>query len=199
MNRIKHFVMAAVVLGLAVSIATWGYINQPQPVGALINPPQPMPNFELLDQNGKLTRLSDLRGKAVLMIFGYTHCPDICPLTLVNFKRIKAGLGEAAGKINFVFISVDGERDTPEVMKAYVDSFDSTFMGLTERAFVVALVAAPYGARFERKITRTNQAEYVVGHTADTYLLDAEGRLLKKYAYGTEPERMAQDVMRLLN
>ena len=94
-----------------------------------------------------------------------------------------------------MFVSVDGERDTPEVMKHYIAAFDPSFIGLTERAFVVAQMAAPYGARFERKITRTNQTEYVVGHTTDLYLLDGEGRLVKKYAYETEAAAIAQDVL----
>jgi protein SCO1/2 len=84
------------------------------------------------------------------------------------------------------------------VLKHYLNSFDPTFIALTERAFVVAQMAAPYGARFERKITRTLQTEYVVGHTTDMYLLDADGRLVKKYAYGTEAALIAQDVMSYL-
>ena len=167
-------------------------------VGTPITPAQPMPNFELLDPNSQLTRLSDLRSKHVLLFFGYTHCPDFCPISLVNFKRIKAALGEQAAGVHFVFISVDGERDTPDVMKHYIASFDPSFIGLTERAFVVAQVAAPYGARFERKITRTNQTDYVVGHTTDMYLLDGEGGLVKRYAYETEAAAIAQDVANIL-
>lgn len=185
--------LAVVLIGVAAYAGVM-YINRPQPLGTIIDPPQVMPDFELYNQNGALTHLADLQGKTTLMIFGYTHCPDICPLGLVNFKRIKAALGEQADQVQFVMISVDGERDTPAVMKHYLSSFDPQFIGLTERAFVVAQVAAPYGARFERKITHTNQTEYAVGHTTDTYLLDPQGRLVKKYAYATEPEKIAADV-----
>jgi len=185
--------VAAVLIGLAVLLGLV-YVNRPQPIGTPISPAQVMPDFELYDQNGTLTHLNNLSGKAVVMIFGYTHCPDFCPLGLVNFKRIKAALGDQADKVQFVLISVDGERDTPAVLKHYLGAFDPAFIGLTERAFVIAQVAAPYGARFERKITHTNQTEYAVGHTTDTYLLDQQGRLLKKYAYATNPEKMARDI-----
>lgn len=193
----SFLLLAAVLIGLTV-LAGVIYINRPQPIGTAINPPQVMPDFELYDQNGAVTHLDDLSGKAVVMIYGYTHCPDFCPLGLVNFKRIKAALGNRADQVQFVMISVDGERDTPAVLKHYLGSFDPEFIGLTERAFVVAQVAAPYGARFERKITHTTQTEYAVGHTTDTYLLDSQGRLLKKYAYGTVPEKMAEDMAREL-
>lgn len=194
----RSLVLLAVVLIGLMALVGVVYINRPQPIGTPINPPQVMPDFELYDQNGTLTHLNHLSGKAVVMIFGYTHCPDICPLGLVNFKRIKAALGDRASQVQFVLVSVDGDRDTPAVMKRYLSAFDLEFIGLTERAFVVAQVAAPYGARFERKITHTNQTEYAVGHTTDTYLLDSQGRLLKKYAYTTNPEQMAQDIARML-
>jgi protein SCO1 len=202
----KRFAIWVALLALFVlGMGAWAVFKRspavqagPVPVGTAIVPPQLMPNFELLDQNNRLTRLSDLRGKPVLLFFGYTHCPDVCPLNLVVFKRIKTALGERAAGVQFVFVSVDGERDTPAVMQHYIASFDPSFIGLTERAFVVAQVAAPYGARFERKITRTTQTEYVVGHTTDTYLLDGEGRLTKKYAYETESAAIAQDVMGIL-
>jgi protein SCO1/2 len=194
----KPFVIwVALLLAFVLGMGFWLVFktNSSKPtIGTAITPPQPMPNFELLNQEGALTRLSDLRGKHVLLFFGYTHCPDICPISLVNFKRIKAALGEQAHAVHFVMVSVDGERDTPEVMKHYVGSFDSDFVGLTERAFVVAQMAAPYGVRFERKITRTTQTEYVVGHTTDLYLLDAAGRLTKKYAYEADAAAIAQDV-----
>ena len=185
--------LLAFVLGMGLWATFVG--SKPVQVAHAIAPPQTLPNFELVNQEGQLTRLTDLRGKHVLLFFGYTHCPDICPISLVNFKRIKAALGERAAGVHFVLVSVDGERDTPAVMKHYIASFDPGFIGLTERAFVVAQMAAPYGARFERKITRTNQTEYVVGHTTDLYLLDGEGRLVKKYAYETEAAAIAQDVL----
>ena len=149
----KRFaIWVALLLVFVLGMGAWvAFKRSPSvQVGTAITPPQPMPNFELLDQDGALTRLSDLRGKHVLLFFGYTHCPDFCPLNLVNFKRIKAALGQQAAGVRFVFVSVDGERDTPAVTKHYIGSFDSDFIGLTERAIVVAQVAAPFGARFER-------------------------------------------------
>ncbi len=203
-RRSSHRKMFPIWVGLLFVLAVvpglWAMfrVDASIDIGTTIAPPQRLPNFELFDQNGQLTHLSDFQGKHVLLVFGYTHCPDFCPLSLVKFMHIKAALGAQAAAVRFVFVSVDGERDTPEVMKRYVSMFDPTFVGLTERAFVVAQMAAPYGARFERKITRTTQTEYVVGHTTDMYLLDGDGKLIKKYAYELEAATIAQSVSSLL-
>ncbi len=199
-HRTTFTIWFGLLLVLALGPGIWAIANHytPAEVGTAVAPPQTMPNFELLDQNGQLTHLSDLKGNPVLLVFGYTHCPDFCPLSLVKFMHIKAALGDQAASVSFVFVSVDGERDTPEVMKRYISLFDPAFVGLTERAFVVAQVAAPYGARFERKVTHTTQTEYAVGHTTDMYLLDGEGKLIRKYAYAAEAPAIAQSVSNLL-
>ena len=171
----------------------------PMPVGVTIDPPQPMPDFVLLNQDGESTTLSNLRGKPLLFAFAYTHCPDICPLTMVDFKRIKKMLGAQQNQVNFALISVDGERDTPEVLKRYLSSFDDTFIGLTGAPGIVAQIAEPYGAKFEAQKTSGTAASYLVSHTSFEYLLDGYGRWRKTYAFQTSSEPIAADVLALLN
>ncbi len=96
-----------------------------------VDPPKALTDFTLPDDKGDALTFSSLQGKYTLMFFGYTHCPDYCPTTLAHWTLIKTALGSDADKLNFVFISVDGERDTPEVMQRYLSRFDDSFIGLT--------------------------------------------------------------------
>ena len=187
--------LALLVTGIGMALALR---LMPAPVGTVINPARAMPDFEMRNQNNAVVHLRDLKGQPVLMIFGYTHCPDICPLGLVDFKKVKANLGKQAERVAFVFISIDGDRDTPAVLKQYMAAFDTQFIGLTERPFVVSQIAASYGAKFMRRITSTAQTTYLMSHTTDTYLLDQRGYLRKVYPYAAPTEAIAQDVRSML-
>src|SRR5512145_1693081 len=131
-------IMALFVAGLKIGTLLTGTMNAPAAAvgplaaasgAAIVNPPTPLHDFTLTDQTGEPFSLSELRGRVVLVFFGYTHCPDECPTTLANFKRVKASLGAAAQEVAFVFISVDGTRDTPEVVADYLQKFDAEFIG----------------------------------------------------------------------
>lgn len=189
-------VLAVGLMGMG--LGAWLRLRTP-PIGTTIEPPKLMPNFELRNQDNLLVHLSDLQGKPVLMIFGYTHCPDVCPLGLVDFKKVKAALGDQGAAVNYLFISVDGDRDTPDVLKRYMAAFDSQFMGLTERPFIVSEVAASYNAKFMRRISSTAQKEYLVSHTTETYLLDQHGNLRRVYPYAAPTDAIARDVKQLLD
>ncbi|MCS7088777.1 MAG: SCO family protein [Thermoflexales bacterium] len=141
---------------------------------AYVDPPRLMPDFTLTSDAGTPLRLSDLRGRFVVMFFGYTHCPDVCPLSLYEMRRVKQALGEDAAKVQFVFVSVDGKRDTPERLRAYVRSFDSAFIGLTGPEQEVRLIALEYGARFRANPPNAD-GFYTVDHSADTYVIDPQG------------------------
>ena len=198
-NASLVFLLMALVLISACSSPTpqVEFANA-QPVGVTIDPPKPMPGFSLVNQDGQPTTLADLRGKPLLFVFAYTHCPDICPMTVADFTRVKKALDSNGGKVNFGFISVDGERDTPEVLKTYLALFDDAFIGLTGAPSVIAQIAKDYGAKFEMQKPQGTQASYLVSHTSFLYLLDGQGRWRKSYAFQTRAEPIANDLRQLL-
>ena len=133
-------------------------------------------DFKLTNQDGGTTRLKDLRGKAVLLAFGYTHCPDVCPATLAKFKAVKAALGREGRHMAGVFISVDPQRDSPAVLKKWVRNFDSAFLGLTGSQDQVNTVIGNY---MGKALVRKSAAATIdaVDHTAFIYLLDPTGKV----------------------
>ncbi|MCL5999623.1 MAG: SCO family protein [Chloroflexi bacterium] len=165
-----------------------------------IDPPRTMPEFTLTDQDGKLARLSDFRGRAVLLFFGYTHCPDVCPLTMAQMKAVKNALGSDASQVAFVMISVDGTRDTPEVMKHFVKSFDPGFIGLTGNEASVQQIAKNYYAEFSRQESQdTHGDSVIVGHTGYLYLLDRQSRWRFIYTSQTPAETIVLDIKQILS
>jgi protein SCO1/2 len=158
-----------------------------------IDPPRELPDFTLTSHTGEPISLSDLRGKVALLYFGYTHCPDFCPTTMAEFKRIKAALETDADNVAFVLISVDGSRDTPEVINEYLSNFDTTFIGMTGDEESVQEIGVDYGLHVE-KLAGSSAEEYTVDHAANVFLVDAEGRLTTMYMYGTEPDVIIEDV-----
>ena len=162
-----------------------------------IEPPRDMPDFTLTNQNGERMRLSDLRGRYALLTFGYTHCPDVCPLTLNEFRRIRESLGELAAKVAFVFISVDGQRDAPEVLRRYFATRQlEDMIGLTGAEADVRRLGADYGLSFKRNATE-DRADYLVNHTAGSFLLDPKGRWTMRYQFGVMPSLIADDLKTL--
>jgi protein SCO1/2 len=157
-----------------------------------------MTDFTLTNTEGKPTSLSDLRGKAILIFFGYTHCPDICPFSMAAFYAVKQELGDLAKQVQFVMISVDGSRDTPEVMRYYVKPFDPEFIGLTGPESDVARIGVNYGVHFEKQKPTGTQSSYLVTHTTYTYLLDAQGRWRMVFPFRTSVESMAADIKSVL-
>jgi protein SCO1 len=164
-----------------------------------LRPPMAVPDWSLTDQYGNAVQLSELRGKPVLFSFGYTHCPDVCPLTLNEFKRIYEGLGERGDDVAFMFISVDGERDTPEALRRYFDARGiSQFIGLTGTEDEMRAVGEAYGLYFAFTPNPVRPDDYLVDHTAGSFLLDGEGRWIYRYAFQTEPDVILEDIQALL-
>lgn len=166
--------------------------------GGILNPPQAAPAFELIDQHGRPFNLEDHKGKVVVLFFGYTTCPDVCPGTLAHYRRVKEMMGEDAKRVEFVFITVDPERDTQERLAEYVAIFDPEFYGLTGPRADLERVWADYGVYAERVDVPDSPVGYWMNHTALSYVIDPEGNLRLAHMYGTPVEHVAEDLQRLL-
>lgn len=163
-----------------------------------INPPQEMPDFALRDQYGDAFTLGDLRGRHVLLTFGYTNCPDVCPLTLNEFRRIRQGLGELKEQVAFVFVSVDGKRDTAQVINDYFALRKlEGIIGLTGDEPTVRALGVDYGLSFEL-VEGKSRSAYLVNHTAGSFLLDPHGRWIMRYQFGAVPSTIVEDLKSLL-
>ncbi len=166
--------------------------------GSVIEPARPAPDIMLYDANNQIFHLEQQRGKIILIFFGYTSCPDVCPATLSEMKQLKARLGEMAQKVIFVFVTVDPDRDTQERLKQYLSGFDSTFIGLTGSTRELTKVWQDYGV--VREITGDDTAKgYLVSHSSRIYLVDTKGFLRLTYAFGTPFDDMLSDIRYLLN
>jgi protein SCO1 len=154
----------------------------------IIEPPISLQDFTLADQTNTPFNFSSLRGKYVLMFFGYTHCPDECPLTLAHYKLVKQQMGADAAKMAFMFISVDPLRDRPDVVAAYMNRFDASFIGLVGDPAVFNHIGTDYGLYESTDSTQAADGNYTVDHTTASYLVDPQGRLRAIYSYDTEPE-----------
>ena len=180
--------------------------NEPEALGDLerkqeIDPPKQVTDFTLIDQNGETRTLSDLAGRPLLMFFGFTNCPDVCPTTMAEFRQIKRNLGDLGDDVTFALVSVDGSRDTPEALKAYVEQFDPDFVGLTGDEDYVRQIGTDYFLYFNRPIDNgtPSEAGYVVDHTAYSYLLDADGMLRTIYPFQAPIDLIVQDLTELVN
>jgi protein SCO1/2 len=165
--------------------------------GTVIEPPLALPDFELTATNGQPFHLSDVEGDFALIYFGYTFCPDVCPLTLADVKEALADL-KGRERVHVIFISVDPERDTPEVLQNYVNAFDPTFIGLTDDFAKTQEVMKAYGAFAEKEEAPNSAAGYLVSHTARLYLVNPRRELILTYTFGFEPKDLRQDLTYLL-
>ena len=166
--------------------------------GTVYDPALPAPEFDLTQGNGSSFRLSETRGQVVLLYFGYTFCPDVCPTTLSDLRRVKTDLGDDASQVQVLFVTVDPERDTFEKMGAYVSQFDPTFIGLSGSMDELAKVWDAYGIYREETEFPNSASGYLVNHTARVFLIDQDGNLHLSYSYGTPPDDILHDIKILL-
>jgi protein SCO1/2 len=198
MIKTYGLLIVGIVLGLIITSSAWYFLKADYTYqGSLIDPPVPAADFELIDQNGIPFRLSDQQGKIVLIFFGYTNCPDVCPVTLSDFITIKKQLGEQADGVEFVFITVDPERDGQEHLRNYLVRFDPEFTGLSGDRAELEGVWKDYGVYQERKETGS-AIGYLVDHTARVYAIDKSGNWRLTYPFGMETKKMLQDLKQLL-
>lgn len=155
-------------------------------------------DFTLISHTGQRVRLSDYRGKLVLLYFGYTFCPDVCPATLYEITRAMELLGEDADEIQLIMISVDPERDTPSKLAEYVTHFNPTFLGVTGTPEQIAEVATFYGIFYEVN-PGSVATGYLVDHTATVTVIDQDGYVKLIFPFGTPAEAIAEDLDYLLS
>jgi len=156
-------------------------------------------DFALTDTAGRPFRLHEQQGKLVLLFFGYTYCPDVCPATLAEMKRVMEGLGDKLPNTRFLFITVDPERDTPEQLGQHLANFHPGLIGLTGTPETLQAVYSDYGIYAAKVPQAESAAAYTMEHTARLFLIDQQGRLRLSYTYGTPAEDILQDMVHLLN
>jgi len=164
----------------------------------VLEPPSPAQDFTLRTDEGKSFRLHDWLGSVVLLYFGYTSCPDVCPTTLAEFAQVKKLLGPAAQRLRVALITVDPERDTPKRLRTYTRAFDATFLGLTGRRETLVSVWKAYGVYVQSHRVPGSSVGYVVDHSATTFVIDAEGNLRLAVPFGTSVEDIRHDLQLLL-
>ncbi len=193
--------IALILIGLLVGAGlAWlalPYIRPHRFTGTVIQSPQTAPDFSLQSSRGGTVSLADMRGKLVLVYFGYTFCPDVCPNTLGQVKVAMRELGRKAQQVEVLMISVDPLRDTPEVLGRYMKNFDPGWIGASGSEDEIAAIAALYGVFYE-KHPGSPQTGYLVDHTATLMVIDQEGRLKLIFPYGATGQDMAADLAYLL-
>lgn len=152
-------------------------------------------DFRLTDHNGKQRTLADFRGKVVVLFFGYVHCPDVCPTTLADLAHAMRLLGKDAERVQVLFVTVDPERDKPELLAQYVPAFHPSFLALHGDAQATARAAEAFGATYEKQPTSSG---YNMDHTAGTFLVDPGGRVRLLAPYAQRADWLAGDIRLLL-
>jgi protein SCO1/2 len=153
--------------------------------------------LSLTGHDGKARTLADFRGKVVVLFFGYTQCPDVCPTTLAELADVMKQLGPDAARVQVLFATVDPERDTPELMSRYVPAFNPSFIGLSGDADATARTAKEFRVFYQKQPGRT-PGTYTMDHSAGTFIFDPQGRLRLYVSYGQAPEVFVHDIRELL-
>jgi protein SCO1/2 len=198
-TRLIVFVIAGFLIGAlagaAVLILTTRQGGQPVESSgtALIGGP-----FSLVGADGKPVTDRDFRGRYMMVFFGFTHCPDICPAELQVIAQALDQLGDKAKKVVPIFITLDPERDTPEAMANYVKSFGPNFVGLTGSPEQIAAAAKAYRVAYSKVENKDSPGNYSVDHSALVYLMDPEGRYVTHFSYGLSADQMAEKLGKLL-
>jgi len=170
--------------------------GEPQYFGTLWPGPQQATDFTLESADGPVS-LSDFSGKIVLLYFGYTFCPDICPSTMTDLAQVMQDLGKKADEFQVIMITVDPERDTPQQLADYVSHFDPSFIGLSGTEEEIAAVAADYGIFYERH-EGTAASGYLIDHTARVFVIDKNGEYSLSFFFGMTRDEMASDLRNVL-
>ncbi len=192
---IRHSTPSVIVLGylLAVTFALGACGLENGAHGVALDPPRELPVFDFKRADGTVFRTAPEDHRPMVVFFGYTHCPDVCPTTLADWKRVKRELGRDAARVRFVFVTVDPERDTPEIVDRYANEFDSTFIGLSGDSATTARIQAAFGVASIRD-SEASAAGYLMSHSSQVFLVDGRGRLAIIFAFGTGWDALLADI-----
>jgi protein SCO1/2 len=198
MNRKTLWVGLASLLTVAAAALTLFFAKPDSFRGTSYGEPYPQAaEIELTKSNGEIFRLSEQKGKIVLLFFGYSACPDVCPTTLAELRLVMEELGGKTSGVQVVFVSVDPERDTPEKIQQYVAHFNPNFIGLSGSPEDLQIIWDDYGV-FREIVESESAFGYIINHTARTYLIDQNGSLRLSYGFQTPVEDMVHDIEILL-
>ncbi|MGE3348435.1 MAG: SCO family protein [Ramlibacter sp.] len=199
MNRriATYFIAASALLAGTTGLLTACSEQKPQFHAIDITGADYAKDFPLTDHNGQPRGIADFKGKIVVVFFGYTQCPDVCPTSMAELAEVKRSLGPDADKLQGVFITVDPARDTPEVLKAYMANFDPTFLALRGTPEQLAAVAKDFKVYY-KKVDGKTPTSYTMDHSAGSYIYDTQGRIRLYTRYGGGAQALADDVKLLL-
>lgn len=155
-------------------------------------------DFSLVDPDGKVRTLADFKGKVVMMFFGYTQCPDVCPTTLTEMQQVMTILGPQSDKVQVLFVTVDPQRDTAAILKQYVPAFDPRFLGLSPADDAALEKVAKDFKIYYKQVPGVSSGSYTMDHTAGSYAFDPDGRLRLYIKHAQGPETLAHDLKELL-
>ena len=194
----RWFIGAGIaLLGVIVVVAGLVWLQRPRVNGLVLDPRQPAYDFALQSATGETVRLSDFRGQVVMLYFGYTFCPDVCPTTLAEIRLALQELGPQADDVQVIMVTVDPARDTPEKLQAYLEHFGSDFLGLTGTADALAQTVAAYDVRYTQH-EGTAVTGYLIDHTADVMVIDREGNQAVTIPFGMHGPEIASDLRYVL-
>lgn len=191
----KRIVVCLLALGM---IATLSGCGQHTFRGTVIEPPNPAPDFTLIDQQGQPFRLSEQRGSTVVLFFGFTNCPDICPTAMGDMAAVRRNLGSDGDKLRVALITVDPERDTSERLGRYVAMFDPSFIGLTGERSTLDQVIKDYGVTAIKRELPGSALKYTMDHSAFIYVIDAAGNLRMLFSNGASVDDITGDLRYLM-
>ena len=195
-RTIRILAMAAALLAGAAALAAIAIVLWPRGGEVAISPSAVGGPFSLTDQNGRRVTEADFRGKPVLVFFGFTNCPDVCPTALFEMSEVLRRLGPDAEKVNAIFISVDPARDTPEKLRDYLQSFHDRISALTGSQADIDAVTKAYKAYAKR--VPLEGGNYTMDHSAIVYLMDKNGRFVAPFNLKRKPEEAAADLRKYL-
>lgn len=200
MKRLSLLLMAFLAIAAAgvMVAASSGLLGPPQLKGTVYPEPRPTPDFTLTNAQGQPVALHDFSDKVVLLYFGYTFCPDVCPTTMAELAKVQRQVDDEGRSLQVIMVSVDPQRDTPQVVQEYVSSFHPTFIGLSGTEAQIAAAAEPLGIYYEAQ-EGSAESGYVVDHTARVFLVDQQGELHLSYSFATPAEDIASDLRVLMD